>query len=646
MNTVSPDTGQLRPFGLIFDWVLPIHCRGRRCGFICWVLKMFFSSKLRASSAGTCALAISVFAPFPTHAQVTEVLPEMVVTATKVPQRAESVLADVSVIDREAIDRSGATTIGDLLDSLPGIEVVVYGQAGIYVRGADPRAVAVFVDGVRIDYQDKNGGGARLGEIPLAIVEKIEVVRGPLSGLYGANAMAGVIQIFTLSPDRGSYKTLEFGLGSHGLRHSVFSLQSETDQGVRLGVSGTLRSGDGYDSKPDLANTPANLAFKERSLKLGVDLPLNATDKLGFVTLATHNGGDYVDQYASRFPNNDHTDHKNTHTAFNWQRNWRTDLKGTLSLTSSRMATVSTLPDSYTNRTSAIAYDLTLQSKDAVVSGGLERKYDRLAAQADVYNSEVFRGKGQNAIYLGYGSSGPRESFQGNIRFEDDDTYGSNHALGLSYGIPLGDQWRVTLGTSTGFRAPTVEQIYGIYGSASIKPETSVSKEIAFRYKGQRSAGAIVIYGTKFTDKFGYDSNFNHTNVAKASVEGITLSGKARWEMLDVSASIDLMDPRDDTTGKLLNLRAKKSAALSVSSRYNQWTSGATVRLRGPRYHEATNTNLLPGDALLDLSSERQIDNAWSVKVRVSNALNKSYRDQKEDAAPGRQFYVGLIWRD
>jgi len=197
---------------------------------------MFFSSKLRASSAGTCALAISVFAPFSTHAQVTEVLPEMVVTATKVPQRAESVLADVSVIDREAIDRSGATTIGDLLDSLPGIEVVVYGQAGIYVRGADPRAVAVFVDGVRIDYQDKNGGGARLGEIPLAIVEKIEVVRGPLSGLYGANAMAGVIQIFTLSPDRGSYKTLEFGLGSHGLRHSVFSLQSETDQGVRLGV--------------------------------------------------------------------------------------------------------------------------------------------------------------------------------------------------------------------------------------------------------------------------------------------------------------------------------------------------------------------------------------------------------------------------
>jgi len=115
---------------------------------------MFFSSKLRASSAGTCALAISVFAPFSTHAQVTEVLPEMVVTATKVPQRAESVLADVSVIDREAIDRSGATTIGDLLDSLPGIEVVVYGRLvfmfAVLTRVQSPSLSMGFASTIRI----------------------------------------------------------------------------------------------------------------------------------------------------------------------------------------------------------------------------------------------------------------------------------------------------------------------------------------------------------------------------------------------------------------------------------------------------------------------------------------------------------------
>jgi vitamin B12 transporter len=608
---------------------------------------MFSTSWSRTSGAGACALVVSIAVPFSTQANATEVLPEMVVTATKVPQAAESVLADFSVVDRQAIERSGATSISEVLDLLPGVEVVTYGQAGIYVRGADPRAVAVFLDGIRIDYQDKNGGGARLGEIPLAIVERVELVRGPLSGLYGANAMSGAVQIFTTSSDKGDHKAVEVGIGTDGLRQGSFSIRRRPAEGFGLRLAVNERSGDGYDSSPELANTPANLRFYERSVTMGVDLEFSERDALSLVTVSTQNGGDYIDQYSSRFPANLQTDHTNSHFALTWRRDWRDDLKGKFLVSSSRMATVGSLPDSYVNRTSTISYDLELEANSSLISGGVERKYDRLAAQADVYNSAaVFEGKGQNAIYVGYGRTSDGSAFQGNLRLEDDETYGSNRAAGVSYGMSLSEGWKISVGSSTGFRAPTVEQIYGGYGSLTIKPESSISKEITLRYARDESSGAIVFYKTKFKDKFGYDSSYNHTNINRASVEGVTLSGKTRWRNLDLGGSLDLMDPRNDTTGKQLNLRAKRSAAFNVSSRYGQWISGVTLRLRGPRFNEAANTNVLAGDGLVDLTSERKINGAWALKFRVSNVLNKVYRDQKEDLAPGRRVYIGLIWRD
>ncbi len=102
--------------------------------------------------------------------------------------------------------------------------------------------------------------------------------------------------------------------------------------------------------------------------------------------------------------------------------------------------------------------------------------------------------------------------------------------------------------------------------------------------------------------------------------------------------------PGDDTTNKRLSLRAHRSASLSIAAPVERWRVGGSLRTRGFRYHEAANTNRLPGDGLLDLSAQRKIVKDWSLKVRVQNALDKVYRDQKDDLAPGRQIYVGAVW--
>ncbi|NBY27852.1 MAG: hypothetical protein EBQ71_12905 [Betaproteobacteria bacterium] len=126
-------------------------------------------------------------------------LPEVVVTATRVSQPLTDLVADVTIVDRTQIERSGATGLGDVLARLPGVEMARNGGLGgitsVYLRGAETRFTALFIDGVRVDSQGT--GGASWDVIPLSQVDRIEVLRGPAGAVYGSDAMGGVIQVFT-----------------------------------------------------------------------------------------------------------------------------------------------------------------------------------------------------------------------------------------------------------------------------------------------------------------------------------------------------------------------------------------------------------------------------------------------------------------
>ena len=126
-------------------------------------------------------------------------LQDTVVTATRTEQPLSDLVADVSIVDRETIEASGATGVADVLARLPGIEISRNGGVGnatsLFVRGAETRFTAVYIDGVRVDSQST--GGAQWEQIPLAQIERIEVLRGPAAAVYGSDAIGGVIQLFT-----------------------------------------------------------------------------------------------------------------------------------------------------------------------------------------------------------------------------------------------------------------------------------------------------------------------------------------------------------------------------------------------------------------------------------------------------------------
>src|SRR4051812_11372759 len=147
-------------------------------------------------------------------------LNETVVTANRTPQPLSELVGDVSVIDRDQIDRAGAVGVADLLARQPGIEISRTGGVGnttsLFIRGAETRFTAVYLDGVRIDSQST--GGAGWEGIPLAQIDRIEVLRGPAAAVYGSDAIGGVIQLFTKRGEEGVHPYAGIGFGSKGLR--------------------------------------------------------------------------------------------------------------------------------------------------------------------------------------------------------------------------------------------------------------------------------------------------------------------------------------------------------------------------------------------------------------------------------------------
>ena len=198
--------------------------------------------RARAPLSRSLGLCLSVMAapilwPNAALAQVrpTATTPErVVITANRTPQPLSSVLADVSVVEREEIERSGAFGVADLLARLPGIEFARNGGPGattsLFIRGSETRHTAVYIDGVRVDSQST--GGAAWEQIPLDQIERIEVLRGPAAAVYGSDAVAGVVQLFTKRGKGAARPTAALTVGSYN------TVQA------RVGISGSVDSLD------------------------------------------------------------------------------------------------------------------------------------------------------------------------------------------------------------------------------------------------------------------------------------------------------------------------------------------------------------------------------------------------------------------
>ena len=616
-------------------------------------MKLAFLSARLAVLLGSLACVLSTSAQTAAPAPVAT-LPEVVVTATRVLQPLTDLVADVTIVDRGQIQRSGAAGLGDVLARLPGIEMARNGGLGgitsVFLRGAETRFTAVFIDGVRVDSQGT--GGASWDVIPLSQVDRIEVLRGPAGAVYGSDAIGGVIQIFTLKGEGPPSPYVGLSLGTYGTTKAEAGVSgSQGSWDYSLGL--VRQESKGFNVMQ--SRNSDDDGYTSESLAARVGLELNAAHRLDLSVLSSQLNAQYDSQFGA-INVDDRTLKKLQTSALSWRAQWSADYSSTVSVNRSqdRYETLPSPDLTVTNMTGYL-FQNEYRRQGHVLTWTLERRDNELSnSETTPRDSSHF----QNALALGYGLSGSGHSVQLNLRHDIDSVFGPQTTGALGYGYALTPNWRVKAAAGTAFRAPTLYQRFSPYGAADLLPETGRNLDLGLNYAEGPRAFGLTVYQNNVSNLIQYEGNTGtcpandpldpfcgcYANTAKARYQGMTLTGRYLIGNVTVSGSLDVQDPRDSVTGKLLARRAQQHGKLAAETRVRGWAVGAELQASGLRYNNAGNTTELPGYALLGLRAESQVAKNWTLLVRLDNATDAKYELAQGYASAGRSLYAGLTW--
>lgn len=605
--------------------------------------------------AALSSLALAITSSF-AFAQTAAEPAAVVVTATRAPQPAADVLSDHVLLSSEDIVRSGAVTIIDLLQKQRGIEVARNGgpgaNASVFIRGADSKQTVVLVDGVRIG--SSTSGIANWSSLPLANIDRIEIVYGPLATMYGADAIGGVVQVFTKRGAGAPQVTAAIGAGSDKARSADASISGGTgavsyaltvardqDEGISATLPGSFSYNpdrDGYEKTSvsgQLVFTPApghqaGVLFMRSSLDAQFDSGASAFD------------------VRSKQDQNNIALFSHHRLGTGWNLKLQASRADDKSIsTSNASATGSSAIDTRLKAYSA-------QSDIAIGTDLLQLLLERREEHATSNSNAALNvGRTTNAGALAYSLNRGAHLGSASVRLDDSSQYGTETTGSLGYGYRLTPSLRANASVSTSFRAPAFNELYFPgYGVASNRPEQGRNVEAGLAWRSGATEATAVYYRNRLTDllvstprcpveaathPFGCAYNVN-----RATLSGLSAGARTRLGMLDLSGTVDLQDPRDETTGKQLVRRARRHASFAAEYSAGALVTGVGVHLSGKRFDDTANRVALGGYGLLNLFASYRFAQDWTLIGRWNNAADKRYELARNYATTGSQVFAAI----
>ena len=600
-------------------------------------------SALALACASTC-LASTVWAQ-----TNTPLLPEMVVTASRTEQRVQDALPSTTLITRADIERAQTNDLPSLLRKVTGVEIAQTGGPGTvasaFMRGGASRHTLVLVDGVAIN--NLNFGSAALEHLPVSNIERIEIVRGNVSSLYGSAALGGVIQIFTREASGKDLVALGITIGSRSTKQLDATATTKLASGTRL--SATLQSlDDGGINATDqakLAGTNPDVdGYKRQALSFGVSQDIGAAT----VGLRVRNASGTT-AYDSAFG----PAKQNDESQF-VERGAAVDLRykasGVLVLT----AALTNSADKLKADITAFPYFVNSQSNGvnvgadwAVAAGqrvtaGFENTRQSIESNT-AYKSD---NRSLNSLRAGYQADFGAHAVQLGLRNDRYSDFGTASTYFAGYAYRISDAWRVSGQLSSGFNAPTFNDLYNPFGgNALLKAERLKSSELALQYTAAGQEVRATLFTNRYSDLIDNDAFFKRVNVASAKNNGLEINYRGKVGPLLVRGGLTAQDPVDATTGARLLRRAPFAANIGASQNLGAWTLGADLRYSGNRDDRSGGkTRELASYSVTDLTARYAINKQLSLSGRIDNAFNKDYETAYGYKQVGRSAFVGLNW--
>jgi vitamin B12 transporter len=586
------------------------------------------------------ALAAAVWLP---AADVSaEVIEPVLVTATRGPQPVGAALSSVEVISRDELERLPAADIADALRLRTGIEIARSGgpgqQTSVFLRGTESNHVLVLVDGVRIN--PGTIGSAAVQNLAPSLIERVEIVKGPRSTLYGSDAIGGVINVITR---RGAEAGLgvELGTGSYGTRTAGFSAGAAGERVAGSLAASWLDSG-GF---PTRSGDSRDRGYRNLSVNGSLRTSLGGID-LG--ARAWRSGG--TSEYSDFFVTPIDQDFVNSAFAVDAggqpTGSWSTRL--TLSHAADRIDQNQS-PDFLRTRRWQADWqnDVALGSRHSLTAGVL---LQRESAQSDSYGLGFDRRADTRLVYLQDQAEFGRHRLLLAAGHTDHDAFGGHFTWNAEYGLSLGEATSLWAAAGTAFRAPDATDRFGYGGNPDLQPESSRSFELGLRHRiGSRHALSLVAFRNRIDDLIQYVVTDYQTfdgenrNVERARIDGI----EASWQYSDgpwlARAGATLQDPRDLSAGSRLLRRARENFTLALARDFGPHQLSIDLLAAGERLDFGSPQPVRLGAYVLaNLSARMTLQRGWTVTARLENLLDEQYELARGYNTMDRSLFVTL----
>jgi len=586
----------------------------------------------------------------------------VVVTASRTEQRLRDTIPHTTVLTQKEIRDSQAVDLPALLRSEAGFEMAQTGGMGsvpspLSLRGSTSARTLVLVDGVRIE--DAGFSSTALQHIMLDQVERVEIVRGNVSSLYGSNAVGGVIQVFT---KRGKGEPAPYAQVMAGSRNTsdVSAGYGGELGGTRFNISASRFDTRGFSAiDPALAPlaNPDPDGYRNESFTFSVSRRLNPGHEVGVAAFKTAAWLDY-DRPTFTVPTDEHRSNQDLSMLQAWwEARFVEPWKSRITVAENKDQRTDTLNGAFSNssntRTRQLIWDNELRvAPPHVLTAGLEGR-DQTLDSASSFGGNPLREREVSAARVGYLGRLGNHSFQANYRYEDYSDFGSEGTYFLGYGYDLTSAWRFTLSNATAFRAPTFLDLDPAFGNPNLKPERSKTSEIGIQWASGPHRLRVVWFDTEYEDAIVLDNLFIPQNVQTASNEGIETSYSGVLAGFDLRASLTFQDPveqdRTNSPPQQALRRAKTLAAFAAHRSFGAWRAGAEWRASGERRDQSiTNSTVTvfdPSYSVLNLLVRYQVAKNLYVAARLENALDEDYRLVEGYNTAGRGVFFSAGWQ-
>jgi vitamin B12 transporter len=585
--------------------------------------------------------------------EIPQNLPDLVVTATRTETAKNQLAAAATVYTRKDIERLQAKTIPELLSNTPGIDMAQSGGYGkdtnVYMRGTNSDHVLVLIDGIKVG--SVTSGTTPFQFIPLDQVERVEIIRGPQSSLYGSEAIGGVIQIFTrkgVQQDKPSV-TLDAGAGTYDT-YRVSGTVSGKWKNSWYTLGSSQFGSQGFNTRQPIRglNEPDKDGYLNTALnaRLGHRFENNAEVEATFIRAegkteydGTPNKTEFVNQVVG------------TSASINILDNWRSILRLGQSLDENdNFRPNGTFLSQFNNTRWNVSWlnEVALSDNHQLVIGS-----DYRLDQVDGTTAYTENSRYDAGIFTELHSRILDNHFiNASVRGDKNEAFGEQVTgnLGWRYNSDYGISPFASFGSA--FKAPTFNQLYfPEFGNPSLKAEQSTSFETGLAGDHDWLQWEVRGYHTNIDNLIVTVSNpttslFSAENVGKAQIDGVEAEIGTQLMGWNNKLSMNLLSPKNRVTNARLPRRAEKTLSYDLSRSFGQFDLGANVLAQSDRFDDALNTTKVAGYVTVDLRTAYHLNKNWMLSAKLNNLLDKQYQTINTYNTADRNFFLSIHYNN